>query len=124
MEERNLNTWEEFEEVLKDVRKEHDQSDAQLKSSLLFRGQENSCWLLSTTLDRRRERMLFKDYYGTITRIRPQIETLTRREWPIPDYPQVRKDVEDYDKFSMDLSCGKCPGYAYMAYDITDFPHR
>jgi hypothetical protein len=117
MEERNLNTWEEFEEVLKDVRKEHDQSDAQIKSSfLLFRGQENSCWLLRTTLDRRRERMLFTDYYGIITRIRPQIESLTGNEWPIPDYPQVRKDAEDYHKFSIDLWCGKCPGYAYMAY--------
>ena len=116
MEERNLNTWEEFEEALRDIRKEHDQSDAQLKSSLLFRGQENSCWLLSTTLDRKRERMPFKDYYGIITRIRSQIETLTSKEWPIPDYPQVRKDLEDYDKFSMDLWCGKCPGYAYMAY--------
>ncbi len=60
--------------------------------------------------------MLFADYYGIITRIKPQIETLTGQEWPIPDYPQVRKDVKDYDKFSMDLWCGKCPGYPYMAY--------
>lgn len=116
MEERNLNTWEEFEEALGDLRKEHERSSTQLKSSLLFRGQENSSWPLRTTLDRRRERMLFKDYYGIITRIRPQIETLTSNEWPIPDYPQVRRDVENYDKFSMDLWCGNCPGYAYMAY--------
>src|SRR5690242_19145780 len=73
MEERNLNTWEEFEETLRDLRKEHDQSDVQLKSSsLLFRGQEDSCWLLKTTLERRRERMLFNDYYLTISRIRPE----------------------------------------------------
>jgi len=117
MEERNLSSWEEFEKALKDIRDEHEQSDVQLKSSsLLFRGQENSSWSLTTTLDRKRERMLFKDYYGIITRIRPQIETLTGSEWPIPDYPQVRKDVEDYDKFSMELWCGRCPGYPYLAY--------
>jgi len=117
MEERNLSSWEEFEKALKDIRDEHEQSDVQLKSSsLLFRGEENSSWSLMTTLDRKRERMLFKDYYGIITRIRPQIETLTGSEWPIPDYPQVRKDVEDYDKFSMELWCGRCPGYPYMAY--------
>jgi len=114
MEERNLNTWEEFEEALKDIRKEHDKSDAKT-TPLLFRGQENSCWRLRTTLELRRERMLFADYYGLIARIRPQIETLTGSEWPIPDYPEVWKDVQDYDKFSRDLWCGRCPGYAYMA---------
>ncbi len=35
MEERNLNTWEEFEAALKNIRKEHDQSDSPLKSSLM-----------------------------------------------------------------------------------------
>jgi hypothetical protein len=50
MEERNLTSWEEFEKALKDIRDEHEQSDVQLKSSsLLFRGQENSCWSLSTS---------------------------------------------------------------------------
>ena len=116
MYEQGLNTWEEFEKMLGELRTEHDRATDQLKSSLLFRGQENSSWLLRTTLERKRERMLFADYYGIITRIKPQIETLTGSEWQIPDYPQVRKDVQDYDKFSMDLLCGKCPGYAYMAY--------
>ena len=116
MEERNVNTWEEFEAGLQDVRKEHEQSGKFSKSCLLFRGQENSCWLLKTTLDRRQGRMLFKDYYGIIAGIRPQIESLTGNNWTIPDYPQVRQDVENFDKFSMDLWCGKCPGYAYMAY--------
>jgi len=84
MEERNLDTWEEFEKEVSDVRKQYDQLDVKFSSSstLLFRGQEKSCWLLTPTLDRKRERMLFKEY----------------------------------DKFSMELLCGRCPGYAYMAY--------
>jgi len=56
MEERNVNTWEEFERELKDLREERGKSNEFLKSSLLYRGQENSCWLLSTTLDRNQER--------------------------------------------------------------------
>jgi hypothetical protein len=50
MEERNLNTWEEFEKELKDLQKERDKSNEFLKSPLLYRGRGNSCWLLSTQL--------------------------------------------------------------------------
>ncbi|MHB8754347.1 MAG: FRG domain-containing protein [Candidatus Acidiferrales bacterium] len=118
MEPRNLNTWEEFEKELSDIRAEYDQSHAKFSSSssLLFRGHEKSCWLLSTTLDRKRERMLFKDYYRVIANIRPQIETLTDKEWSIPSYVEVENAVKEYDKFSGDLLFGRCPGYAYMAY--------
>lgn len=118
MEERNLNTWEEFEKELSDIRAEYDRSDAKFSSSssLLFRGQEKSCWLLSTTLDRKREQMLFKDYYRTIGNIRPQIETLTDKEWSIPSYAEVENAVKEYDKFSGTLLFGECPGYDYMAY--------
>jgi FRG domain len=115
MEKRDLNTWEEFEGALKDIRKVPD-GLASRESSLLFRGQEDSRWSLRTTLDRRRERMLFGEYYRIIAKIRPQIETLTGKDWPIPEYYQVRNDLKDYDKFSMDLWRGLCPGYAYMVY--------
>jgi hypothetical protein len=46
-------------------------------SSLVFRGQSNSCCRLSTTLERTQGRMLFKEYYRVISRIKPQIESLT-----------------------------------------------
>jgi hypothetical protein len=112
MEERNLNTWEEFEKELGNIRREYEQPDVKLGSSstLLFRGHQNSCWLLSTTLDRKRKRMLFKDYYRLISKIQPQIETLTGKEWSIPSYPDVEKDVKEYDQFSIKLWSGRCPG--------------
>ena len=116
MEELKVNTWEEFEEGLKKIRNEYQQASTSQKTPLLFRGQENSCWLLQTTLDRKQERMLFKDYYRMIAKIRPQIETLTKNEWSIPTYPDVEKDVAGYDAFSLQLWSGRCPGYAYMAY--------
>ena len=114
MEERNVNTWEEFESGFKNIRKERNKPDDSFNSSLLFRGQENSCWPLRTTLDRNRERMLFRDYYRLIGNIRPQIETLTGKEWPIPEYPEVEKSTQNYDAFNLQLWSGRCPGYAYM----------
>src|SRR5207248_3283799 len=116
MEERNVNTWEEFEASLKDIRRSRNEADHSLTSALLFRGQENSSWPLSTTLERYREQMLFKDYYRVIARIQPQIETLTGDEWPIPEYPDIDKITQEYETFSLQLWSGRCPGYAYMAY--------
>jgi hypothetical protein len=116
MEERNVNTWEEFEDGLKDVRKEYEASDRSEKSPLLFRGQEDSCWLLQTTLDRFRERMLYEDYYRKIAKLHPQIETMIGKEWQVESYPDVKKDLESYDAFSLRLWSGRCPAYAYMAY--------
>jgi hypothetical protein len=116
MEERDVNTWEDFEKQLQDLRRERDASSDSPNASLLFRGQEASCWLLETTLDRKRERMLFRDYYHIISKIQPQIETLTEKEWPIPDYPEVEQSTREYDAFNLQLWSGRCPGYAYMAY--------
>jgi len=116
MEERNLNAWEDFDKVLTEIRTQRQNSPDHAHSSLLFRGQEDSCWQLQTTLDRKIQRAIFTEYYRVIGSVRPLIETLTNTEWPIPDYPEVCKDAKDFDKFSMDLWCGRCPGYAYMAY--------
>jgi FRG domain len=113
--EHNLSNWEEFEGLLNKIRASP-AGEGRRNSPLLFRGQENARWDLRTTLDRRRERMPFKDYYGIISRVRPQIETLTSSEWPIPDYPEVMRDADNYDKFSMALWSGRWSGYAYMAY--------
>jgi hypothetical protein len=116
IEEKNVNTWEEFKIELGNLRRERGQSpNADNSYPLLFRGQENSCWLLSTTLDRRRERMLFRDYYHVISKIRPQIESLTGKEWPIDEYPEVEKRSATYE-FDFDLLSGRFPAYAYMAY--------
>src|SRR5215472_6010983 len=116
MEERNVNTWEDFERELQHLREERNNWHQPLRSSLLFRGQEDSSWLLTTTLDRKRERMLFADYYRLIARIRPQIETLTGNKWPIHEYPEVARLVTEYDSFDLTLWGGTRPGYAYMAY--------
>jgi len=114
MEERNVNTWEEFKKQLDDVRREHESLGVP-ELPPLFRGQENSCWLLSTTLDRKHERMPFRDYYRIIHRIQPQVEILTDHDWPIDEYPRIEELSRKYEFFN-DLWCGRCPGYSYMAY--------
>ena len=114
MEQISVASWEDFDKRLEDLRQERASSQG-AESGLLFRGQENSCWSLSTTLDRKRELMPFAEYYHVISRIRPQVESLTDREWPIPEYPEVEKLSKQYELYDS-LWCGRCPGYSYMAY--------
>jgi len=117
MEEKDVNTWEGFKIELANLRQDRCQSIKTDNSyPLLFRGQENSCWPLRTTLDRRRKQVLFKDYYRVISKIKPQIESFTGKEWLIDEYAEVMRQTATYDLFSLDLSFGKCPAYAYMAY--------
>ncbi len=109
--ERDVNAWEEFEEQVEDIRK-------QIKSQLYFRGQSDSCWPLSSTLDREPcgQGTLFKDYYHSISKAKTEIETLTNTEWSIPDYPAVEKWTTDYDQFSLKLDFGQFPAYQYMVH--------
>src|SRR5882762_10552676 len=75
-----VSTWEKFEAELKPIR---DTSAGQL----LFRGQDNSSSLLTTTLERnKQEGMLFREYYRRILKVRPQIEAFTGNHWVIPTY--------------------------------------
>jgi hypothetical protein len=84
---------------------------------LLFRGQEKSVWSLSTTLERVREGMSFADYYHVIERIKPQVESFTNSEWPIPDYyPTMLNLSANYDGLYSHLWAGPRPEYPYMAY--------
>jgi hypothetical protein len=116
MDERNVNSWEEFKRELAEIRSQREDSLESDGSTLLFRGQENSCWLLSTTLDRKQERMRCVDYYQLIGKIRPEIESLTGVEWSIPEHPELEKLLKGYEAFSFALSFGRWPAYAYMAY--------
>lgn len=109
--ERDVNSWEEFEEQLGHIRK-------QATSQLLFRGQSDSHWPLSTTLDREPngQGTLFKNYYRAISKAKTEIESLTNKDWDIPEYPTVERWVTEYDEFSRKLSFGQFPAYPYMVH--------
>gem|GEM_PF-4543477 len=69
MKEINVATWEEFLTGLEEIKKECLSSTCYVENDpLLFRGQGNSCWRLNTTLERVRERMLYRDYYRSINK--------------------------------------------------------
>jgi hypothetical protein len=109
----DVESWDEFETKLKELRTRTNKSEA----PLLFRGHTDSLWALETTLERnKRRRMSFEEYYRLILKVRPQIEAFAHKQWIIPTYPSVKKWTEGYDGFSRRLSAGRLPGYDYMAY--------
>ena len=102
MEEISVATWEEFIEGLEDVRRKRAAStDYVQDSALLYRGQGNSFWKLGATLERKCARMLYKDYYRIISKIKPQIETLVGGTWQIPSNAEVERLVQIFQPFSI-----------------------
>jgi hypothetical protein len=107
-----VRTWEEFELGLRQLR--NPQIEPQ---PLLFRGHAHAGWPLATTLERwGKFGMRFDDYYRQIVAIKPEIETLTNNSWRTPPKLDVETLARDYDAFSVDMSFGRLPAYAYMAY--------
>jgi hypothetical protein len=60
--------------------------------------------------------MRVEDYYRLIGKIKPEIESMTGIEWPIPDFPEIEKLLQGYEDFSLAISFGRWPGYGYMAH--------
>lgn len=116
---KTLSSWEEFEKELRAIRKKLGTSSAEAVPHLLFRGQENSAWALETTLERSGYRnMVFSDYYGLISALRPEVETLTGAGWDkMPIYDEVRQLMDKPGEFSVDVvNAHGFPGYDYMIY--------
>jgi hypothetical protein len=107
--------WEAFERWLGQLRKELENRPS---SPLLFRGQGNFEWPLTTTLERKvKGSMSFGAYYRLITaRIGPAVETLTGVS--VPEYDvEFAKRCADLEAFSPGI--GSFPSvslYRYMIY--------
>jgi hypothetical protein len=114
LEQRDASSWEDFKQQLAKLRREHAASTTG-DWPLLFRGQENAAWELKTTLEREYGPHSFGSYYRVISKIRSQVESLTDRDWPIPDYPEIERLCRTYEFFDQ-FWAGPRPGYAYMAY--------
>jgi hypothetical protein len=110
MEAKKIPTWEGFEEAIGELRAKYG------NRSLVFRGQSDSEWPLTNTLERNGQgHMTFLDYYRLIvTRIGPAVETFIG-----VSLPEYSKDV--WDSFSDHelLSLRRFPSqdlYRYMVY--------
>lgn len=113
----NLNSWYEFEQELHKLN-EH-LRDMQGKkglytSPILFRGQEDACWELNTTLERYTKQNQYNalDYFNIASRVRPQIETFTGRQWRI-ELDDFRKWEEKVDFL---LGPNSFPAQEYIIY--------
>jgi hypothetical protein len=114
VQEKDLSDWGAFECELLELRQEFGRSP----SELLFRGQNDSKYLLTTTLERAGcERMRLKDYYQLVaSQIRPAVETFTGVIWDVPQY-SVELETSFYDRELFSLR--KFPSvelYRYMVY--------
>ena len=113
----DLRTWEEFEERLQELRKEFGRPT----TGLLFRGQEDSSWALSPTIERPpvERDISFQEYYESIYRAKPEIEAHTGKSWRLPDPLEVgnlTKRVEPFAGSSaeQDITWGQV--FSYMGY--------
>jgi FRG domain len=115
---KNVKDWEEFEKELQAIQKRLRRRKPGTEPHLLFRGQENSGWPLTTTLERSgRDGMLCSDYYLLISKVRPQVESLIGTRWEIPEYERVREWMTKPGEFSIDIMNARgFPGYDYIVY--------
>ena len=108
-----VKNWEDFEVRLQEIKRTIKAGPV----GLLFRGQGDASWSLSTTLERSRRRVeIVQQYYSIIREIKPQIETFTDLSFEVPDWDEIYSMVHDYDAFSRRMSSGNLPGYRYMIY--------
>lgn len=91
MQERTLDTWEQFTEELQRLYADHEKRkvDDAFISSLLFRGHGDSGWEIETTLERATtDKFSLLHYYRIAKRIQPKLETLTAAKWEIPTFEE------------------------------------
>ncbi len=102
MKQYDLNNWDEFRPLIKDIRSQYGYlkltEDVSKKNIVLFRGHENATWSLRTTLDRFSARTYsVADYVTYLLRCRNELETYTGRKWDVPQLPDVLKDIDASD---------------------------
>jgi hypothetical protein len=103
---RECQSWEECEDYITRIELENS------GSQLLFRGQSDSEWDLSTTLERYVGEMSIVNYYRLVARVRFEIQNYSNKEWNVPDIPEILQWSRNYDEFSSD----QLPAYSYLVH--------
>src|SRR5262245_34914634 len=112
-----LKTWEAFEAEISRLERERSDrvSEKQVHiSEYLYRGQSDSNWSLSTTLERYAGELLsLQQYYRMALLTQPQVEAFTATTWDeLPSVPDYLKQI-DSERFLQPISS---PVYAYFVY--------
>src|ERR1700740_1245439 len=121
MEAVSLPNWEAFTAKLQELRAGLPDDPSGRPSELLFRGQGDSAWKLTTTLERAGfQGMSFGDYSRlAVHRVRPTVEALTAATWDVPDCDLAmgEKFLTDRDLFFPGPDGFPSPSfYRYMVY--------
>ncbi len=114
-------SWADFKKAIDGVRKKYgtyvrtleDGTLFERNNRILFRGQADTRWQLSTTLERTtNERFHVSQYIQTATSNIHEIESFTGVQWNVKDYPEIEKEIkETQDTFSVHF-----PSYDYLVY--------
>lgn len=116
MEEKDLSSWEEFEEEVSSLIAKRDEKNSETPlhiSNYLFRGHPDCSWELDTTLERYTEdKTSLKNYYRNIFAAKFQIETFTNTLWDLKTPPEFSKYMDE----KTHLQFHDMPGYEYLIY--------
>jgi hypothetical protein len=123
MEAIRINKWEEFAAAIQSVRQRYGSYQDPVSSAvgqvyekrnnILFRGQADAGWSLSTTLERRAGGPFhIVKYLECAIRHRSEIESYTGVRWSIPTFPELQADVESWSFPSFI----RLPAYDYLVY--------
>jgi hypothetical protein len=85
-----ITNWNAFVEEVNELEQLRDSMKAQNPlnvSELLFRGQPNAAWQLTTTLERAQDRknVPVQSYHTYACAVKAELESFTGQEWPIPN---------------------------------------
>jgi hypothetical protein len=116
---KNVKSWDHFIEKLDHLKKIRNSLVAETPASvseIIFRGQPNWKWRLQTTLERLAcENVGLSDYYAIVSFIKPKIESVTGKIWPIPSREKFKQWC-DQQKSALILPFQPFPAYEYLAY--------
>jgi hypothetical protein len=112
VESKDLAGWQDFEREVEILRHRGNDVLGTRKTGLLFRGQADSSWPLSTTLERRTGTFWKWQTYLRLARVSlPQVQPMTEREWQFPEHAATQTWGLSYDDTLKPI-----PAYDYWVY--------
>ena len=117
MKEFKLESWGDFKNAVTDLRAEYEQMrKTHAVSRPSFRGHSSDEWKLETTLERAGQpNMSLEEYGALMSRIAPEICTITNRSYNVPsriEWQDWLKKIDNDQYFPP----GSLPGYDFMVY--------
>jgi hypothetical protein len=112
----DLDSWNDFRGIVLEIREQYGRlkltETVSKKNVVLFRGQGDANWPLSTTLERWTDREItIQNYMVYAVRCSNELESLTGKKWDIPSLQEITRIETSQDSFRVHLLC-----YDYLVY--------